>query len=344
VDVAELRVGSRRDLGRDEAQVVESFVSQRRRFLEIARRLDSDGWKARTRCSEWGAQELVLHVLGATRACRSTLTGEQAVFENRSFDPRSGPKAFVEARAGESVATTIGDLEDALASVMDAIEGAQARSPALKVEAVWGELVDWRLFVVHMFWDGWLHERDLLLPAGRVPVAEEGETRVAAAYGLLTAGLMAGAQGVPFEAAVVLSGVGSGRYQVTADGMDVTVDVTARSSLSSQGDAAAVTDALSGRGPRLGDVLDATPGVVTVLSEVGSLLRGSQAEPTSDLDLWSGRVSRRIGFEGMAVSVEAYELRACSRLGAGSRDAVERGREDAYEEPRVRLGGVGKGC
>jgi Mycothiol maleylpyruvate isomerase N-terminal domain len=284
VAVAELRIGSRRDLGRGEAQVVGSFVSQRHRFLEVAHGLDCDGWRARTRCSEWNAQELALHVLGATRACRSTLTGERAVFVSQSFDPRSGPKGFVEARAGEPVATTIGALEDALASVTDAVEGAQARSPAPKVEAVWGELVDWRLFVTHMFWDSWLHERDLLLPAGRVPVTDQTETRLAAAYGLLTAGLMAGASGVPFEATLVLSGAGSGRYQVTADGLDVTVDVTARLSSSSQGDAAAVTDALAGRGPRLGEVLDVTAEVVAVLSEVGSFLRGSEAEPPSDQD------------------------------------------------------------
>ena len=81
----------------------------------------------------------------------------------------------------------------------------------------------------------------------------------------------------------MLSGPGGGRYQVTADGTDVTVDVTTIVPSPSQGDAAAVTDALSGRGPGLG-VLGATPEVVTVLSEVGSLLRGSAAQPASDQD------------------------------------------------------------
>ena len=254
--------------------------AQRRRLLDAARDLVDDQWTSSTRCTDWDARELVLHVLDATDACRTTLTRERSVFGG-SFDPNSSPNRFVESRAGEPVAATLEQLDVAIIATADAIEAQRARTPTPQMTAVWGQEVDWRLFVTHMFWDGWIHERDLLLPLGREPVASDAETRLAAAYGLHTAAIMIGMLAIPFDATLRLEGTGSGAYRVVADGLDVTVSVSPLETTdgSSNGNAIAVTDALAGRGPELGTVLDASPDVVDALAEVGTFLRGQAAPP-----------------------------------------------------------------
>ncbi|MGZ8763728.1 MAG: maleylpyruvate isomerase family mycothiol-dependent enzyme [Acidimicrobiia bacterium] len=280
MQVGVLELGSRLDLEAVEPLVVDAFVAQRRRLLATARDLADDQWTSSTRCGDWNARELVIHVLGATDACRTTLTGEHSVFGGR-FDPNASPNQFVESRAGEPVETTLEQLDTAIAATADAIEGQRARTPTPQMTAVWGEEVDWRLFVTHMFWDGWIHERDLLLPLGREPEASDAENRLAAAYGFHTAAIMIGMVGMPLDTTVRLEGTGSGTYRVRADGLDVTVSVSplAPEDGPSNGIAIAVTDALAGRGPELATVLDASPDVVDALAQVGAFLQGQAAAP-----------------------------------------------------------------
>lgn len=275
-----LELGSRLDLQAAEQLIVDSFLAQRRRLLDAATNLAVDQWTRSTRCAEWDARELVLHVLGATDACRTTLTGEHSVFGG-NFDPNASPNRFVESRAGEPVLVTLEQLDSAITATADAIEAQRSRIPTPQMTAVWGQEVDWRLFVTHIFWDAWIHERDLLLPLGLEPEASDAETRLAAAYGFHTAAIMIGLLGTPFDTTLRLEGAGSGAYRVVADGLDVTVSVRPLESVDgpSNGIAIAVTDALAGRGPRLGTVLDAPPDVVDALSQVGAFLQGGAPAP-----------------------------------------------------------------
>jgi uncharacterized protein (TIGR03083 family) len=278
--VQTFEIGSQLDLESAEVLVVDAFSAQRRRLLADARDIDHDDWAITSRCTEWDAHALVLHVLGATDACRTTLTGERAVFGG-SFDPNSSPNRFVDLRAAEPVATTLDDLDRSITATGAAIDEQRSRTPTPHMTAVWGQPVDWRLFVTHMFWDGWIHERDLLLPLGREPESTDAETRLAAAYGLHTAGIMVGLLGIPLDATFRLDGTGAGTYRLWVDGLAVVVSVNPldASDGPSAGDTIAVIDALAGRGPALESVLDAAPDVVDALSRVGAFLRGQSAAP-----------------------------------------------------------------
>jgi uncharacterized protein (TIGR03083 family) len=264
-------IGSMLEHDAIEDRVVDAFVGQRVRTLAAARALDADEWTGPSRCSAWTAHQLLLHVLGATAACRTTLTGERDVFAG-GFDPNSGPASFVDARTGEPVATTLDDLEREIARTADAIELLRGSEPAPTRTAVWGAQVDWRLFLTHMFWDGWLHERDLLLPLGRPAPTSPAEAELAAAYGLHSAGILNGLTGNPVDITVQLGGTGAGTYRVVADGGDARVTVDASVNEDPIGDAPAVTDAIAGRGPALVEVLDAPPDVVEPLSRLAGFL------------------------------------------------------------------------
>src|SRR5690349_9394003 len=69
-----LTIGSM--LGHDDVEdrIVRAFLDQRDRILTTARTLDAGEWSRPSRCTAWTAHQLLLHVLGATAACRTTLT------------------------------------------------------------------------------------------------------------------------------------------------------------------------------------------------------------------------------------------------------------------------------
>jgi len=270
-----LELGSCLELSAAEPLIADAFAAQRRRLLRTARTFTDAEWGSPTRCTEWDVREVILHVIGATDACRETLTGERPVFEE-DFDPNASPDAFVRGRAGEPIERTLRSLDDAIDSAIDEIVTQRAARSASQVTAVWGRPIDWRLFVTHMFWDGWIHERDVLTTLGREPELADSETRLAAAYGLHTAGIVAGLFGVPLDATLVLEGSGGGTFRIVVDGLDVRITVTPLAARAGalNGDVVEVTDALAGREPLLDTVLDAPPELVTALSGVSDFLRG----------------------------------------------------------------------
>lgn len=273
-------LGARLDQAAIEATVVGAFLGQRRRLLHAAISLTGDEWSRASRCAAWNARELVVHVLGATQATRTTLTGERAVFAG-GFDPNSGPNAFVEARAGDPTTATLDELEAEIAQTAAAIEEVSSASPSLRVTAVWGEEVDWRLFVTHMFWDAWMHERDLLLPLGR-PVDSRGpEARLAVAYGLHSAGIMIGMLGGTYDETLALDGSARASYRVrAAGGTDVRISVRELAAgAATAGDAELVGDAIAGRGPVLTDVLDVPAEVAAPLMQLATFLNPGDPAP-----------------------------------------------------------------
>lgn len=227
--------------------VVDALRSQRMRLLETMRAATERDWRSHSRCPLWNAQQVVLHICGANKAVREELAGERQVVEE-NFDPRTSPNRYVEMHASEAVADTLERLEsssDALLAVVDQRLVAERDD---QVFAVWGNLVDWRLLVTHIFWDAWLHERDILLPLGQTHATPEGEARLAIAYGVLMAGVLPGFMGIPIDAELRLGGSGEGTFHLRVDGAaDVRVRVEAPTPdrREWQGNALVVADALS---------------------------------------------------------------------------------------------------
>ena len=251
--------------------IVHALRAQRTRLHDELRVVRDGDWRSPTRCSDWNVQEVVLHVCGAADAFRTVFTGERAVVEE-DFDPRTSPNRFVDRHSSEPPVETLHRLaasNDALFGVVDAMGDRDDRLPA-----VWGAPVDWRLLATHAMWDGWLHERDVVLPLGRTQATGDEEARLAVAYGLMIAGVMAAFRQLPLDTELRLDGVGGGTFTLGVEDGEALVRAvpTRTAGVPSHGHAVVVADALSGRGAEIGDVLDVDADLVATLSHLRAFL------------------------------------------------------------------------
>jgi hypothetical protein len=127
--------------------------------------------------------------------------------------------------------------------------------------------------VNHFLFDSWVHERDLLLPAGEIPVIEPNEAAMVAAYAVALAGIARAADDVPPPDQTLrlhvsdldrdlLLDIDDGRSTVTFAPPGKPADVSATA-----GD---LVDFATGR--RLDRALDANPAAITVLSRMATTM------------------------------------------------------------------------
>lgn len=232
--------------------------SQRSRLAALLRNLDDDAWTAPSRCTAWNAHEVVRHLCDATRACTVLLRGElpEGI---EGFDPRTTPDAWLARSAHETPHDTVEVFETTSTELLDEVDRHVRDATSDPVPFLYGP-VPWSIAVLHVVWDAWVHERDVLLPLQRGHESPAIESRAAAAYGLLLGCSPAMLQGTPLDECVVLDGAGGGTFRldshdnaitITVDGGDSDVS-TAEPLRGALGD---VVDSLVGRGPELTEVL-----------------------------------------------------------------------------------------
>jgi hypothetical protein len=183
------------------------------------------------------------------------------------FDPRITPREWLSASADEKPADTLARLASRTEEMLALARGWMKAGRRFDVWLPFG-LVDWRVLTLHLFWDSWIHERDVLLARGRLaehPTSDEA-TGYATAYGLFIATAVAAMFGEQVRHQFELSGAGAGIYDLNSeDGVALSV---IRAS-SSGPPAAQVADAVAGRAVAAA-VLDALPdGPRTALSRMG---------------------------------------------------------------------------
>src|SRR4051794_34416213 len=239
----------------------DALRSQRQRLPELFRGLRDDEWKSPSRCTEWSVHEVVRHLCDVTLLWLDLLRGEP--FERVApggIDPRTTPLAWLERSATECPADTIAVFEDASAEIVDLVESIVASNRADRVDFAYGT-IPWSTLVLHLFWDAWVHERDVLIPLGRPQESPEVESTAAAAHGLLMSGLPFKLLHRPLDETVVLDGAGGGVFRLAATDDTVTV---ARNGSDESDDALRgplpdVVDSLVGREPELAKALHGPP-------------------------------------------------------------------------------------
>ncbi len=206
-----------------------------------------------SRCSEWSNADVLRHLGDVDGWLSAFWSGDPPPFT--SFDPRTTPHEFVL----QGRAMPDDDARDRFV--------ASTRSMASDLEDTnperWGlpsispmGAVPWWLSDLHIFYDSWVHERDVFVPLGVEPPLEPDEATAVLVYSL---GLVGARITEPTD--VTICGV----RLVTGDGPAVVTPVDA------VGDCAAVIDALSGRG-RLEDALpDEQPSVIETLGWLARL-------------------------------------------------------------------------
>lgn len=252
--------------------LADALLSLRRRMLDVAERLSPDDWGRPSRCHLWSAHDVVRHVRDACRIHVDRLSGSAQVALEQPFDPRTTPLRWLERTAGESPAATVGDLQD-LSPVED--QGLRAwigKGTDRKLLAPYG-LVHWSVLSAHIFWDAWLHERDISLALdldSDPPVVEE---LVSGFYALLIASIPAMHLSYPLQCTVALDGASGRRHvgQVTPGRVELHTDDPSLA-VDLHGDLGAVVDSLAGRGPHPRHVLVGDPALIEPLTWVRSLM------------------------------------------------------------------------
>jgi len=82
--------------------------------------------------------------------------------------------------------------------------------------------INWTVVLLHLFWDSWIHERDVLLARGAEHPAVDDAPGYAAAYGVFISAAVASAFDDPVQGMVRLGGDGGGLFDLDSGGVTVT--------------------------------------------------------------------------------------------------------------------------
>ncbi len=216
----------------DPAATLAAHAAHRRRFAAEVASLDAASLATQSRCALWSVADVLRHLGDVDGWMHAIWSGGRPPFT--TFDPILTPHEFVV--AGRSIP----DLEarDRFVASSETMAAEVERSGPER----WGlrsvspvGFVPWWLSALHVFFDSWIHERDVLLPLGIAVPVEPSEALPVLAYSFAIVGTL-----ITDPTDVVLAGV----RVVTGDGPSRATPVS--SGLDAQ--AAEVIDALLGRG------------------------------------------------------------------------------------------------
>jgi uncharacterized protein (TIGR03083 family) len=259
----------------DPRHLLDVWAGQRQRFVAALQGFGPGDWAARTRCADWSAHGVVRHLCDANVKAAAIGPDDRTLDIAAGFDPRITPRGWLTASAGESPGATlsrfVATTQEAFARVRDLL----AESRSFDIRLPYGPM-DWAVFVLHGFWDSWLHERDVLLARGREHPTDGDATVYATAYGLFIAAAVASMFGDQVQEKLTLGGDGGGVFDLDSrDG--VTLAVTRV--IAAGPPAAEVADALAGRAPVAAALGDLPAGSRTALSRMADFFN-TPAKPS----------------------------------------------------------------
>ncbi|HVF32079.1 MAG TPA: maleylpyruvate isomerase family mycothiol-dependent enzyme [Acidimicrobiales bacterium] len=174
------------------------MLRQRRRLAATLAGFDEAQWAAPSRCEGWSVKDVVAHLVSTNQFWSLSFTTGRRREPTRflaTFDPVSSPAALVDASREQLPAEVLAAFEETNEALAGAVEGlVEADWDGLVAEAPPGH-VPLRAVALHALWDGWIHERDVLLPLGRPAVQESDEVAGALAYVAALSPLFAAAGG-----------------------------------------------------------------------------------------------------------------------------------------------------
>jgi uncharacterized protein (TIGR03083 family) len=258
----------------DLPHLVDVFGEQRQRFVSILQGFGPGDWAAPTRCADWSAHDVVRHLCDGTAFAIAAGAGDRTLDISAGFDPRTSPGQWLAASAGESPVSTLGRLMATTSELLTCARGRLAHGSRFDVHLPYGPM-DWTVLMLHLFWDSWIHERDVLLAHGAEHPTSADATGYAAAYGLFISAAVAPLFGDPVRDTLTLGGSGGGIFDLDSrfdlDGRGA-VTLTVSREHAAGPPAAEVTDALAGRAPAAA-VLAALPASTrTALSHLADFL------------------------------------------------------------------------
>jgi uncharacterized protein (TIGR03083 family) len=238
----------------DPVATLAAYARHRRRFAAEVSSLDETALATASRCHLWTVADVLRHCHDVDEWMQALWSGGRPPFT--SFDPIMTPHEFVVAgRSISDVEARDRYVESSETMAADVGTSGPERWGQTSVSPV--GFVPWWLSALHVFFDSWIHERDVLVPLGVTPPVETDEAMPVLAYSLAVVGTL-----ITEPVDVVIAGVrvvaGHPPSRATPTGGSV------------DGDAPAIVDALLGRG----SVEEALSGAPTdVIDRLGTLAR-----------------------------------------------------------------------
>jgi uncharacterized protein (TIGR03083 family) len=276
----------------DPEHLLEIFGEQRRRFAAVLQEFGPGDWAAPTRCPGWSAHQVVRHLCDGNAIGAAAGPDDRTLDLTAGFDPRTTPSGWLTASAGEPPEATLSRFVTTTEDLLAVLRTRLAQNRRFDVRLPYGPM-DWTVFVLHGFWDSWLHERDVLLPRGTGHPTDSDATAYAAAYGVFIAAAVASTFGDPVRHKLTLGGDGGGIFNLDSRGDAVTLTVTRAATAGPP--ATQVTDALAGRVPTSAVLGDLPASTRTALSHLADFFntptaaRAALAGAPEDLPLAGDR-------------------------------------------------------
>jgi hypothetical protein len=241
--------------------------SLRTRVLEAYENLEPHEWRLQSRCELWSVHDVVRHVRDACRIHVASLCRQPTPFSSGDpFDTRETPRRWLERTADQSPEDTLDELRGCCA-VEEAALAARVADPTDEVVGGPYGQIHWSVLSAHVFWDAWLHDRDVTEVLARGGPSTPAEDPVAAFYSLLIASMPAVRVKHHFALSVALAGGdGTGYAASVVPGRVSLRDGEAPDGCDLGGELGAVADALAGRGPELELVLHGEPSLLEPLT------------------------------------------------------------------------------
>jgi uncharacterized protein (TIGR03083 family) len=177
------------DLGSVGPDPAAPMLRQRARLGATLAGLGEEEWAHPSRCDGWSTRDVVAHLITTNGFWSASIRAARAGSPTRylaTFDPVATPAQLVDATREQPAAEVLAQYEATCADLAEAVDGLTGDGWDLPGEAPPGH-VALRAVVTHALWDGWIHERDIVLPLGRRAVEEGDEVaavlRYAAALG-----------------------------------------------------------------------------------------------------------------------------------------------------------------
>lgn len=240
----------------DPAEVLAAYARHRRRFAEQVTALDGSALAFQSRCEKWTVADVLRHCTDVDEWMQAIWSGGRPPFTE--FDPLSTPHEFVVAGRAISDAEARDRYVSSSAVMADDVGASGPARWGLKSISPIG-FVPWWLSALHVFYDSWIHERDVFVPLGISVPVEASEAVPVLAYSLAIVGTLIRE---PMDDTVAGVRLVTGSSPVRTTPRESSIEVGT--------DTGALIDALSGRGHVEGALPGADPSVVRRL---GALAR-----------------------------------------------------------------------
>lgn len=259
-------ISTREGLSLDSEELVNALAVHQRRLIDTWCAFTPSQWTHQSRNKNWTVHHTVRHVADGMERVTAVLN-DDPLLDIDDFDPLSTPQAWLASSVDEPPAATIDRFAAASARFRRAVSARLASGDNSQGRTVYGT-AHWTVNVVHVLWDSWLHERDVLLPLGHAAPSSEAEQRLVGLYGVLMALAPSMLAGQSLSSTIQLTGISVRIIEVSCEPGSLRSAEVPTADVVSAGALPAAIDALAGRGNALADAL---PGAPEELGLLGAL-------------------------------------------------------------------------